>query len=107
MHGLRCRQVQVGEERLALAHPAVLGLDGLLDLEQQIGLGPHLVGGVDDLRAGGLEVAVGDRRAVACAGLDEHVVTAAGQLGDTGRGDGDPVLVVLDLGRDSDAHDCS
>ena len=35
----------------------VLRLDGLLDLEQQVGLGPDLVGGVDDLRAGGLEVA--------------------------------------------------
>ncbi len=83
------RQVQVGEQRLALAQPRVLGLDRLLDLEQQVGLGPHLVGGVDHLGAGGLEVGVGDRRTVAGAGLDDHLVAAVGQLGDAGRGDGD------------------
>ena len=99
--------MQVGEQRLALAHAAVLGLDRLLHLEQQVGLGPHLVGGVDHLRAGGLEVVVGDRRALAGAGLDQHLVTATGQLGDARRGDGDAVLVVLDLGRDADTHDRS
>jgi hypothetical protein len=47
--------VQVGEQRLALAHPGVFGLDRLLDLQQQVGLGPHLVRALDDLRARGRE----------------------------------------------------
>ena len=37
-----------------------------------------------------------------------HVLAGPGrisELGDACRGDGDAVLVVLDLGRDSDAHD--
>ena len=100
-------QVQIGEQRLALAHAGVLGLDRLLDLQQQIGLGPHLVDAVDHLGAGALEVGVGDRGALARAGLNEHLVAAVDQLGHTGRGDGDSKLVVLDLGRDADAHDRS
>ena len=99
--------MQIGEHRLALAHAAVLGLDRLLDLQQQIGLGPHLFGGVDHFGAGGLEIVVGDGRTVTRAGLDDHLVAATGQLGHAGRGDGNSELVVLDLGRDSDAHDRS
>ena len=73
----------------------------------RIGVGPHLVGGADDLRAGGLEVTVVDRRTVTGARLDDHVVAAASQLGDTTGGDGHPELVVLDLGGDADEHDRS
>ena len=47
-------EVQVGEERLPLAHPVVLLLDRLLDLEDQVAGGPHVVGGRQDLRARGL-----------------------------------------------------
>ena len=83
----------------------VLGLDRLLDLQQQLGLGPHFVGAVDQLGTGPLEIGIGDRRTLAGAGLDEHLVATVDQLGDTRRGDGDSVLVVLDFGRDSDAHD--
>ena len=39
--------------------------------------------------------------------LNEHVVAAANLLGHAGRSDGHSVLVVLDLGRDADAHDRS
>ena len=85
----------------------VLGLDGLLDLQQQIGFGPHLVDAVDHLGAGPLEVGIGDRGSFARAGLDEHLMAAVDQLGHTRRGDGDSELVVLDLGRDADAHDDS
>ena len=101
------RKVQVGEERLALAQSRVLGLDRLLDLQQQLRLGPHFVGGVDQLGTDPLEIGIGDRRTLAGAGLDEHLVATADQLGDTRGGDGDSVLVVLDFGRDSDAHDGS
>ena len=40
--------MQVGEERLPAPQPVVLLLDRLLDLEQQVGVGPHVVGAVDD-----------------------------------------------------------
>ena len=96
--------MQVGEQHLALAHPAVLRLDGLLDLQQQVGLAPHLVGGVDKPRAGRGEVRVMDGRPLAGPGLDYHLVAAMHQFGGTGRSDSDAILVVLDLSRDADAH---
>ena len=37
----------------------------------------------------------------------DHLVAVAGQLVHAGRGDGHPVLVVLDLPRDADHHCCS
>ena len=40
--------MEVGEERQALAHPVVLLGDRLLDLEHHVGLGPDVVGRVDD-----------------------------------------------------------
>jgi hypothetical protein len=46
-----------------------------------------------------------NRGSFAGAGLDDDVVAAANQLGDPSGGDGDAVFVVLDLGRDADAHD--
>ena len=94
-------------ERLALPQPRVLGLDRLLDLQQQLRLFPHLIGAVEQLSAGPFEVGIGDRRTLARTGLDDHLVTAVNQLGDARGGDGDSVFVVLDLGRDSDAHDGS
>ena len=99
--------MQVGEQCLTLAQAGVLGLDRLLDLQQQVRLGPHLVGAVDHLRAGALEVGVGDRRTVTRTGLNDHLVATVDQLGHAGRGDGDAELVVLDLGRDADSHDRS
>ena len=56
-------QVQVGEEDLALAHPVVLLGDRLLDLEDQVAVAPHVVGGGEDRRAGGDVLLVGDRGA--------------------------------------------
>ncbi len=78
--------------------------DRLLDLEQQLGLGPDLVGGVEDLGARGEELLVGDRRAQARTTLDDDVVPAAGELVDAGRRHRDAVLVVLDLTGYPDAH---
>ena len=65
---------------------------------------PDVVGGVEDLRAGGDEVLVGDRRADAGVALDEDLVAVADELVHAGRGDRDPVLVVLDLAGDADLH---
>ena len=59
MHRPGRGQVEVGEEHQVLAQPVVLLLHRLLDLEHQVGLAPHLVGAVDQHRAGGGEVGVG------------------------------------------------
>ena len=104
--GLVGGQVQVGEQHLVLAHAVVLLGDRLLDLEHQVAGGPHVVGGVEDLRAGGDVVLVRDRRADAGVALDEHLVAVADQLVHAGRGDRHPVLVVLDLAGDADLHGC-
>ena len=96
--------MQEREQDLAAAQVAVLGRHRFLDLEHQIGAGPDLFGGADQLGANRLEVRVGDRRAFAGAGLDKHLVPAAGQFGDACRSDGDPEFVVLGLGGNTDAH---
>jgi len=83
----------------------VLLLDRLLDLEQQVGVGPDVVGLGDDLRPGGHVVGVRDRGALACGVLDQDRVPGADQLRHPGRGERDPVLTVLDLSGDPDAHD--
>src|SRR5262249_1432404 len=48
---------------------------------------------------------VGDRAAYAGTGLDQHLVTALAKLAHAGRRQGDPILVLLDLGGDADPHD--
>ena len=73
----------------------ILGRHRFLDLEQQVSIGPHLVGGADQLGARRFEVRVGDCRAFPGAGLDQHLVAAMSQCGDAGRGDGDPNSLFL------------
>jgi hypothetical protein len=96
--------VQIREQDLVVSHEAILGPDRLLDLEQQVGVGPYLFGRGGHLGARRLELRVGDRRPFSGAGLDEHLVSALGQFGDAGRGDSDPELVALGLGRNANAH---
>ncbi|GAA3240026.1 hypothetical protein GCM10020256_61690 [Streptomyces thermocoprophilus] len=79
-------QVQVGEEDLVLAEAVVLLGDGLLDLQQQVGGGPHLVGRLQDLGAGGDVLLVRDRRADTGVALDDHLVAVAHQLVHAGGG---------------------
>jgi hypothetical protein len=78
--------------------------DGLLDLQQQVGGGPHLVGGVQDLSARGHVLGVRDRGADTGVVLDDDLVAVAHQLVHAGGGDGHPELVVLDLAGDADLH---
>ena len=66
-------EVQVREEDEPVAEPAVLGVDRLLDLEQQLGVAPDVVDR-DDLRADRLVRVVGECAALARALLDEDVV---------------------------------
>ena len=102
----RRREVQVGEEHLVLrARPAgVLRRDGLFHLEHQFALGPHVVGALDDGRAVGDVVGVGDRGADARAALDEDAVSGGGQLARARGRQRDAVLVVLDLFGYADDH---
>ena len=60
------REVQVREEHEPVAQPPVLGVDRLLDLEQELGVAPDVVDG-DDLRTDRLVRVVGERAAFARA----------------------------------------
>src|SRR5664279_1085581 len=97
--------MQIGEEHQILAQPVVLSLDRLLDLEHQLGEIPHLVGGVENPGARGDEVLVRNQRPGARSGLDDDIVTGLGQLEGSCRRERDPILVVLDLAGDANAHD--
>src|ERR1700733_14138380 len=72
-----------------MPHARVLDWRGFLDLEHQVGAGPHALCGGDHLCPGGLELGVWDRRALTRARLDQNLMATAGQLGDPGRGDAD------------------
>ncbi len=98
-------QVQVGEQHLPLAHPVVLLLDRLLDLEDQVAGLPHVVGGRQDPRARGDEVGVGDGRAGPRVLLQEDLVPVPDQLVHAGRRDRHAVLVILDFLGNADLHD--
>src|ERR1700689_4986881 len=96
--------MQVGEQGLAMPHTRVLDWRRLLDLEHQVGVGPHALCGGDKLRACGLELGVWDRRALTRARLDQNLMTTTGQLGDPGRGDRHAEFVIFRLGWDADMH---
>ena len=102
----RSGQVQVGEEDLVCsgAQTVVLVGDRLFHLQQQLALGPDVVGVVDDGRAVGDVVGVSDRRADSGAFFDEHAVTGVAQLSRTRGRQRDPVLVGLDLLGYADDH---
>jgi hypothetical protein len=96
--------VQVCEENLVFAKQRVLGCNRLLDLKQQITLGPNLFGCGKHRCAFGNIRSVGETRTDSGAGLDEYLVTATNEFVNTGWGDGHSVLVVLDFGWNSYAH---
>jgi hypothetical protein len=97
-------EMQVREQHLALAHPAVLLGDRLLDLEDELGAAPHVVRAVEDGGTGHRVVRVRDRGAGSGAGLHEHLMSGSGELEHAGRGDGHPELVVLDFGGNANLH---
>ena len=51
--------MQIGEQHLIGPHPGVFLGDRFLDLEQQLTAPPDVVRGVEELRAGGQEILVG------------------------------------------------
>ena len=96
--------MEVREQRQVGAQEAELLLLGLFDLDDHL-LRPGVGGGRHDVGAGGPVVVVGDRGALAGAGLDEDVDAVAFELTDTVRRHRHPVLSGLDLLRHTDGTD--
>ena len=80
------------------------GAYGLLDLYEQVDVGPHLGRVVDDGRAGARVGGVGEVRADPRSALHEHCVPCLDQLLGPRRGKGHPQLSWLDLLDNTDAH---
>ena len=97
-------EVQVRVEDLARAQHRDLDRLRLLDLDDHVRAREDLVGGVDELGAGGRVLGIGERRAVAGALLDEHRVAVRDELPRRRRRHADTELVVLDLLGHSDDH---
>jgi hypothetical protein len=76
----------------------------LLDLDDHLGGGEHVVGVGEDFGARSSIVVVSDRGALARARLDEHAMPRRGELTRTFGCRRDAVLMVLDLGRDAHVH---
>jgi hypothetical protein len=98
------REVQVGEEDLALAQHLPFGGLRLLDLHDHLGGREHLGRRRHDARAGrevgrivGADADTGTR-------LDQHLVTLRGVLADRHRRQADTVFLDLDLLRYTHAH---
>src|SRR5215213_11784822 len=96
--------MQVREQCLAFVHPVVFDGDRLLDLQDQLSLGPHVVRVGDNSRSGSGELPIGDRGTQTGTGFDQNRMPVSGELVHTRRSDGNPVFVVLDLGRNSNQH---
>ena len=107
--GLRLvgREVQIGEQHLAVAQTRDLGRLRLLDLDDHVGLGEHLGAVGRDARADRLIVAVVETAAGAGVVLDQHLVALVDQLAHARRHQADPELECLDLLRHADAHGVS
>ena len=97
-------QVQVGEEDLARPHPRILLGDRLLHLEDQLGLGPHLLD---------RSPAVAPSRVYSSSRmllpppaplLDDHAVPGLDERAHAGRRQRHALLAGLDLARHADDH---
>ena len=95
--------VEIREENEPFPQPRVLGLDRLLDLEQKVGLAPGVVDR-DDPGPRPLVLLVGERAPLPRRRLDENLVPALDQLARARRGERHPVLVGLDLLRNTDTQ---
>ena len=106
--GARTRrgEVEIREEHLSAprAEKGILLGNRFLDLQDHVRCGPDLRRVVDDRRAGGDEVLVGNRGAGARGMFDQDPVTRCAQFAHTRRSDRDAKLAVLDLPRNPDDH---
>ena len=97
-------EVKVGEQGQVLTQVLVLAGDRLFHLDHHLANLPRVGGVADDLRTLRDIFLIRDRGTDACALLDVNLVAPPDELMDANGGDGDPELVVLDLGRDCDTH---
>ena len=96
-------EVEIGEEGQVLAEEVVLRSDGLLDLDEKLGVGPGL-GLFHELGAGLLVVVGGEAGTGAGIAFDEDVVPVPYEDGDAGRGETDPRFLRLGFLDGRDAH---
>src|SRR2546427_786390 len=94
---------EVGEEDRARAEPRGLRRERLLDLQDEIGALPALVGG-GQRRADGGVLVVTDPAAPAGAALDDDTVAGFGEGAGAGGRQRDARFARLDLARDPDDH---
>ena len=99
------RQMQIGEKRLALAQALDLDRLRLLHLHDHVGDGEDLVRIRQDRGADALVVFVVEADRFARHGLDEHGMTARGQLAHGGRRQADAVFVIFDFLGNTNAHE--
>ena len=96
-------EMQIGEEQQVTAQVLIFGLDGFLDLDDQLG-SPGAGGFGHDLAACGAIFVVRDGAAQAGAAFHQHAMAAAGQgLDRTGR-QANPAFTVFDLFGQTDQH---
>jgi hypothetical protein len=98
------RQVQIGVEHQAGAKIRHLAGLRLLDFDDDIGLSPDVLGGVEHHRAGLAVILVGNRAALARARLDQHFVAGFAQRGYTAGHQPHAGFMVLDFTRNPDNH---
>ena len=97
-------EMEISEKDQTRTQQGKLGFLGLFDLHDQVGLAPDFFGAVDDGRAGGLIVGVGETAAAAGIFLNQYLMVARDESGDSGRSDGDAVFFGFDFFRDADDH---
>jgi hypothetical protein len=96
--------MEVSEQREIRMEQRILPLDRLLDLEEQLAVAPHPLGIGDESRPDQRVGVVGEARADARSGLDEHFVPERRQLARARGRQRHPPLGLLDLRHDTDPH---
>ncbi len=98
------REMQVGEQHLALAQHAALVRLRLLDLDDHVGAREDLGRAADDFGSGAAVHLVAQADAGAGHRLDDHRVAVMHQLADAARGQADTVFVRFDFLGHADEH---
>ena len=96
--------MQIGEQHQPLAKKHIFLLHRLLDLDDQVGVAPHVVGRAHNLRARVLILVVGQGRKLSSAGLHQHLMPGFAQGFHAGRGNPHAAFVVLHFLRHTNDH---
>ena len=98
------REVQIGEQDLALAQACAFDRLRFLHLHDHVGLGKDLFGGIRDPRPGIHIVLIGKARTRARAGFDQHAMAMGHRLARRVGRHADAVFLCLDFLRAADLH---